>query len=105
MSQLRLNPLAGRWVTVSGERAGRPQAFDPRMLPVEGDPARPCPFCPGHEESTPPALETYGSSGQWLVRVVPNHSCVVSNLVDRIWLVDGDEVLEQLPVAARGRIT
>ena len=40
-----------------------------------------------------------------LVRVVPNHSCVVSNLVDRIWLVDGDQVLEQLPVAARGRIT
>jgi UDPglucose--hexose-1-phosphate uridylyltransferase len=72
MSQLRLNPLAGRWVTVSGERAGRPQAFDPRMLPVEGDPARPCPFCPGNEEATPPALETYGSSGQWLVRVVPN---------------------------------
>ena len=40
-----------------------------------------------------------------LVRVVPNHSCVVSNLVDRVWLVDGDAVLESLPVAARGRIT
>jgi D-serine deaminase-like pyridoxal phosphate-dependent protein len=40
-----------------------------------------------------------------LVRVVPNHSCVVSNLVDRIWLVDGDQVVSQLPVAARGRIT
>ena len=40
-----------------------------------------------------------------LVRVVPNHSCVVSNLVDRVWLVDGEHVLEQLPVAARGRIT
>jgi D-serine deaminase-like pyridoxal phosphate-dependent protein len=36
---------------------------------------------------------------------VPNHSCVVSNLVDRVWLVDGDTVLESLPVAARGRIT
>ena len=40
-----------------------------------------------------------------LVRVVPNHSCVVSNLVDQVWLVDGDTVLERLPVAARGRIT
>jgi D-serine deaminase-like pyridoxal phosphate-dependent protein len=40
-----------------------------------------------------------------LVRIVPNHSCVVSNLVDQIWLVDGDTVIEQLPVAARGRIT
>ena len=40
-----------------------------------------------------------------LTRVVPNHSCVVSNLVDQVWLVDGDTVLEPLPVAARGRIT
>ncbi|HET7699139.1 MAG TPA: alanine racemase [Vicinamibacterales bacterium] len=40
-----------------------------------------------------------------LVRIVPNHSCVVSNLVDHVWLVDGDEVIEQVAVAARGRIT
>jgi D-serine deaminase-like pyridoxal phosphate-dependent protein len=39
------------------------------------------------------------------VRVVPNHSCVVSNLVDAIRVVEGDEVFETLPVAARGRIT
>ncbi len=40
-----------------------------------------------------------------LVRIIPNHSCVVSNLVDHVWLVDGDKVLERMPVAARGRIT
>jgi D-serine deaminase-like pyridoxal phosphate-dependent protein len=40
-----------------------------------------------------------------LVRIVPNHSCVVSNLVDAVWIVDGDRVVERLPVAARGRIT
>jgi D-serine deaminase-like pyridoxal phosphate-dependent protein len=40
-----------------------------------------------------------------LVRIVPNHSCVVSNLVDTIWMVDGNRVVERLPVAARGRIT
>lgn len=39
-----------------------------------------------------------------LVRVVPNHSCVVSNLVDEIRLVDGLTVVQTLPVAARGRI-
>jgi len=39
-----------------------------------------------------------------LVRIVPNHSCVVSNLVDQAWLVDGDRVAP-LPIAARGRIT
>lgn len=40
-----------------------------------------------------------------LVRIVPNHSCVVSNLVDHVWLVDGEHVLDRLPVEARGRIT
>ncbi len=40
-----------------------------------------------------------------LVRVIPNHSCVVSNLVDYVWLVDGMHVVSRLPVAARGRIT
>jgi D-serine deaminase-like pyridoxal phosphate-dependent protein len=39
------------------------------------------------------------------VRVVPNHSCVVSNLVDVVRLVDGDTVIDTLPIAARGRIT
>src|SRR6266513_6476620 len=72
MSQLRLDPLTGRWVVVSTDRATRPFAFMPRTIPVESDPARPCPFCPGNEEATPPALETYGPGGQWQVRVVPN---------------------------------
>jgi D-serine deaminase-like pyridoxal phosphate-dependent protein len=40
-----------------------------------------------------------------LVRVLPNHACVVSNLVDSVWIVDGDQVLDELRVAARGRIT
>jgi D-serine deaminase-like pyridoxal phosphate-dependent protein len=39
------------------------------------------------------------------VRVLPNHCCVVSNLVDEVHLVDGLEVLQAMPVAARGRIT
>ncbi|MBA2301091.1 MAG: alanine racemase [Acidobacteria bacterium] len=40
-----------------------------------------------------------------LVRIVPNHSCVVSNLVDAAWLVEGNDVLERLEISARGRIT
>ena len=72
MSQLRLNPLNGRWVTVVAERAERPTDFEPRDVDVESDPSRPCPFCPGHEEATPPALESYGNDGAWEVRVVPN---------------------------------
>ena len=72
MTELRFNPLAGRWVTVAGERMSRPSDFVPRRLPVEAEPNRPCPFCPGHEEDTPPALESYGPKGGWQVRVVPN---------------------------------
>jgi len=38
------------------------------------------------------------------VRILPNHACVVSNLVDAVYLVDGTTVVDRLPVAARGRI-
>ena len=38
------------------------------------------------------------------VRVLPNHACVVANMVDEVLLVDGERVIDKLPVAARGRI-
>ena len=76
MSQLRLNPLNGRWVTIVAERAERPHDFAPRSLPVEGNPARACPFCAGSEDATPPAVESLAADGthdgDWQVRVVPN---------------------------------
>jgi D-serine deaminase-like pyridoxal phosphate-dependent protein len=40
-----------------------------------------------------------------LVHILPNHSCVVSNLVDQIRLVEDGRVVETLPVSARGKIT
>jgi UDPglucose--hexose-1-phosphate uridylyltransferase len=70
VSQLRLNPLTGRWVAIAADRAARPGGFAPRLS--DRTPDAHCPFCPGHEEETPPALETYGRHGGWLVRVVPN---------------------------------
>ena len=72
MSQLRLNPLTGRWVTIVAERAERPTDFAPRVTQVEADPDRPCPFCPGHEEASLPALETIDEGGSWRMRVIPN---------------------------------
>jgi D-serine deaminase-like pyridoxal phosphate-dependent protein len=39
------------------------------------------------------------------VQVLPNHSCVVSNMVDAVHMVEGDRFVETIPVAARGRIT
>lgn len=72
MSQMRLNPLNGRWVTIVPDRAERPSDFAKRDLSSELDDERPCPFCPGNEEETPPALETYEADGSWSMRVIPN---------------------------------
>jgi D-serine deaminase-like pyridoxal phosphate-dependent protein len=38
------------------------------------------------------------------VRILPNHACVVSNLVDEISIVDRDVVVEMMRVAARGKL-
>jgi D-serine deaminase-like pyridoxal phosphate-dependent protein len=40
-----------------------------------------------------------------VVRIVPNHVCVVVNMVDRLVAVRGDSIVGELPVAARGRLT
>jgi len=40
-----------------------------------------------------------------VVRIVPNHVCVVVNMVDRLVTVRGDRIVGELPVAARGRLT
>jgi len=39
-----------------------------------------------------------------VVRVVPNHVCVVVNMFDRMIAVRGDRIVEVLPVAARGKL-
>ncbi|MFC0410669.1 alanine racemase [Roseomonas elaeocarpi] len=39
------------------------------------------------------------------VRIIPNHTCVVTNLHDRVVFARDGEVVEQRPVAARGRTT
>ncbi|AKR58421.1 alanine racemase [Devosia sp. H5989] len=38
------------------------------------------------------------------LRIIPNHACVVSNLFDNVTLISGDQVVETVPVAARGRV-
>jgi D-serine deaminase-like pyridoxal phosphate-dependent protein len=40
-----------------------------------------------------------------LVRIIPNHACTVSNLVDEVWIVNGRETVDKLRIAARGCIT
>lgn len=39
-----------------------------------------------------------------VVRIVPNHVCVVVNMLDEVVMVRGDEIIGVLPVAARGKL-
>jgi len=38
------------------------------------------------------------------VRIIPVHICPVCNLYDTAWLVDGDDVVGELPVLCRGKL-
>lgn len=75
MPELRKDPVVGRWVIISTERASRPSDF--RVAREERKPG-PCSFCEGHESETPPevyAVREEGTSPNtpgWDVRVVPN---------------------------------
>ena len=71
MPELRKDPVTGRWVIISTERAKRPTDFiREQVLPKGGGV---CPFCPGNEDRTPPEVLSYRSNGgPWQLRVVPN---------------------------------
>jgi len=40
-----------------------------------------------------------------VVRIIPNHVCVVVNMVDRLIATRADRIVGEIPVAARGRIS
>jgi UDPglucose--hexose-1-phosphate uridylyltransferase len=76
MSELRKDPVTGRWVIISTERRKRPSDF--RLDPVHPPPDPACPFCEGHEHMTPRELLAFRRNGLaanqpgWDIRVVPN---------------------------------
>jgi D-serine deaminase-like pyridoxal phosphate-dependent protein len=39
-----------------------------------------------------------------VVRIVPNHVCVVVNMMDEMVMVRGEKIIGTLPVAARGKL-
>src|SRR5437867_4100986 len=89
MSELRKDPVTGRWVIISTERRKRPSDF--QLDPVVLMPDRSCPFCQGHEHMTPAEIlairHNGGGSNQpgWELRVVPNQFPVlrVEGTLDR----------------------
>jgi len=77
MPELRKDPVLGRWVIISTERAKRPKdfKFEPetrRVSPQE------CPFCPGNESATPPEIfadrenDSAPNTPGWHLRVIAN---------------------------------
>jgi UDPglucose--hexose-1-phosphate uridylyltransferase len=77
MPELRKDPIIGRWVIISTERALRPSNFKADREDRLTDLSK-CPFESGNEASTPPEILSYRRADSkpnepgWWVRVVPN---------------------------------
>jgi UDPglucose--hexose-1-phosphate uridylyltransferase len=75
MPELRYDPLEHRWVIIATERAARPSDLADT---TKYNHVKVCPFCEGHETSTPPEIWAYRdpktapNTPGWKVRVVSN---------------------------------
>jgi UDPglucose--hexose-1-phosphate uridylyltransferase len=74
MSELRKDPITGRWVIISSERGKRPTDFQDQRGKKRGGF---CPFDEGNERTTPNEVLAYRDHSQpngpgWRLRVVPN---------------------------------
>src|SRR2546426_6827464 len=76
MPDLRRDPIVGRWVIISTDRAQRRSDFRQVAPPLPAQPL--CPLCPGNEAQTPPEILAYRTTGGapntsgWSLRVIPN---------------------------------
>ena len=111
MSDLRKDPVTGRWVIISTERRKRPTDFRLESVQVAPDPS--CPFCEGHEALTPRELLAHRRNGSapnspgWELRVVPNQFPVLrvegsldrqgEGLFDRMSGIGAHEVIIETP--------
>lgn len=86
LNELRKDYLLSRWVVIATHRKQRPTDFKKEPATRRVDKSQ-CPFCPGNERKTPPAVLVYlkGEEGimserdtdgvrhkNWLIRCVPN---------------------------------
>jgi UDPglucose--hexose-1-phosphate uridylyltransferase len=73
--ELRKDPVVGRWVIISTERARRPSDFPIQPVHAQGGN---CVFCPRNESKTPPEIlavrspDSQTNGPGWSLRVVPN---------------------------------
>jgi len=75
MSELRREPIVGRWVIVDTDHPNKPEDFEYEPQSFKGGV---CPFCYGNESMTPPEIEvirdphTAPNTPGWQTRVVAN---------------------------------
>ena len=88
MSQLRCDPITGRWIIVNSEKNIAPEEF--KIEKTEKVGSKNCPFCPGNERLTPPEIiahrrEGGANSPGWWIRVVPNKypALMVEGVLDK----------------------
>ena len=110
MSELRRDPVMGRWVIIAPERARRPeQAAQPQGERRAG----PCVFCEGQEANDPTEIFAVRNSGTapnsrgWRVRVLPNRYPVLRiegkleregvGMFDKLSGVGAHEVIVETP--------
>ena len=84
MPELRRDPVIGRWVIISTERAKRPDQFGVKGVEKEEfRTGEKCPFCEGNESMTPPEISAMRRPGTrpnapgWDVRVIPSISPIL----------------------------
>lgn len=75
MPEFRKDPVTGRWIIISTDRAKRPGDFIRNQV-IAQNPGT-CPFCPGQEGKTPPEVLAFRDHGKpnepgWTTRVMPN---------------------------------
>jgi UDPglucose--hexose-1-phosphate uridylyltransferase len=75
MSELRRDPITGRWNIINSDEPIGPEGFEIERTRPGG---AICPFCPGNERMTPPEIHAVREPGTksndtgWSLRVVPN---------------------------------
>lgn len=99
MAELRLDPFTRRWV-ITGKRPVMPDVHDEEDV---------CPFCPGNEHLTPPAIREYrDSTGAWKARVFHDRAPLLlveggadrraEGMFDRMNTIGAHEIVVETPV-------
>lgn len=100
MSELRHDPLQRRWVIIASERMQRPKDFIVQREKKKSSEG--CPFCPGHEDMTPPEIiairndHSEPDTPGWRVRVTQNKFPALKLTDNPAWKPN-DEFYESTP--------